>query len=320
MNSEVSSDAPLVSVSMIAYNHQDFIEQAVNSVLMQQIDFAMELVIGEDNSTDQTRAILKQLQAENPTRIRLLLREQNLGMHQNFRHTLRECRGEFIALLEGDDFWTDENKLQKQVDFLRAHPECAFCHHNIASCRDENCVEREPYFSAPRPEIYDLRELLRGHVHTCSVLLRCKYLPEPFPDWTTQLAMADYPFFVFLAERGSVGYLHQTMAIYRLHAGGVYGLKALVRNSLASIAMFERVDRHLKFGYHNVISERILRFWYDIVTDSAAAGDWQKVRFYGRKCLRFRPLLAHWRLKARVALRLYAAPLWKLMNARRAGK
>ena len=98
-----------VSVCMITYNHERFIAQAIESVLMQETDFRVELVIGEDCSTDGTRAIVREFGERFPERIRLLLPEHNLGMMPNFVATLSACRGQYVALLEGDDYWTDRS-------------------------------------------------------------------------------------------------------------------------------------------------------------------------------------------------------------------
>ena len=116
---------PLVSVVFITYNHEKYVEKALRSVLEQETEFPFEVVIGEDCSKDNTRQIVKQVAAEYPEReVRFLFREKNLGRPTlNVYETTMECRGEFLAYLEGDDFWTDPKKLQKQVDFLRSHPE-----------------------------------------------------------------------------------------------------------------------------------------------------------------------------------------------------
>src|SRR6266576_3052599 len=116
-----------VSALIVTYNQEKFIEQAVRSALMQQVNFPYEIVIGEDCSTDNTRAIVERLASENPGKIRAILRDKNLGMHGNHRATYNECRGQYIAMLEGDDYWTDPHKLQKQADFLDTHPECCLC-------------------------------------------------------------------------------------------------------------------------------------------------------------------------------------------------
>ena len=132
-----------VSVAMITYNHERFIAQAIESVLMQQTDFAVELVIGEDCSTDGTREIVRAYGERYPERVHPLLHEHNLGLkgHNNFVATLKACRGQYIALLEGDDYWTDPHKLQKQVDFLDGHPEYVGCFHNAMEVFDDGIRE-----------------------------------------------------------------------------------------------------------------------------------------------------------------------------------
>ncbi len=114
----------VVSVVFITYNHEKYVEKALRSVLEQETDFDFEVVVGEDCSTDRTREIVSSVAAEYPGRVNLLFREKNLGRPtKNVYETTMACKGEFIAYLEGDDYWTDKKKLQKQVDFLRAHPE-----------------------------------------------------------------------------------------------------------------------------------------------------------------------------------------------------
>src|SRR5690349_16516557 len=107
-----------VSVCMVTYNHEKFIEKAIEGVLMQETDFDVELVIGEDFSTDQTRSIIEKYQQKYPGKIIIAPSEHNLGMMKNFVNTLNTCTGEYIALCEGDDFWTDPTKLQRQVEFM----------------------------------------------------------------------------------------------------------------------------------------------------------------------------------------------------------
>src|SRR5882762_4326458 len=119
--------APKVSVAMICYKQEQFITQAVESAMMQKTDFPYELVISDDCSPDSTREIALDLQRRYPDRIRLLLPETNRGMMSNFVQTLRACTGDYIALLEGDDYWIDARKLQKQADLLDTHPEFPAC-------------------------------------------------------------------------------------------------------------------------------------------------------------------------------------------------
>lgn len=109
----------VVTVAMITYNHESFIAEAIEGVLMQRTDFNYQLLIGEDNSTDRTREIILDYMKCNQDIIHLLPQEKNLGMIPNFIETLKACNGKYIALCEGDDYWIDPDKLQKQVDFFR---------------------------------------------------------------------------------------------------------------------------------------------------------------------------------------------------------
>ncbi len=110
--------APIVSVIMTTYNHSRFIAQAIDSVLSQKTNFPIELIIGEDCSTDNTRQICLDYQQKDPTIIRLFLPEENVGFLRNYGQLLKLCRGKYIAIISGDDYWCDSTKLQKQYDCL----------------------------------------------------------------------------------------------------------------------------------------------------------------------------------------------------------
>ena len=119
---------PVVSVLFITYNHERYLHRSLDSVLSQKTDFEFEVVVGEDCSNDSTREILMGYRERYPDKIRLLFRDRNFGRPTlNVYETAMECRGKYIATLEGDDFWTDGSKLQKAVDFLEAHPEYSGC-------------------------------------------------------------------------------------------------------------------------------------------------------------------------------------------------
>ena len=137
-----------LSVIFITYNHEKYVERALRSVLEQKTDFSYEVVVGEDCSTDSTREILKRVVEDYPEKkenVRFLFRKENLGRPTlNVYLTTKECRGEYLAYLEGDDYWTDENKLQKQVDFLESHPEYIACTHGLIMVDDEGLEIEDP--------------------------------------------------------------------------------------------------------------------------------------------------------------------------------
>lgn len=132
---------PLVTVVTITYNHERYIAKCIDGVLSQKVDFPMEFIIAEDCSTDGTRAICEDYARKHPESIRLITSETNIGYNPNELRAMKAARGKYIAYCEGDDYWTDPNKLQKQVDFLEAHPEYSICFHR---CRHWD-VDRDTY-------------------------------------------------------------------------------------------------------------------------------------------------------------------------------
>ncbi len=195
-----------VSVMMTTYNHGPFIAEAVKSALAQAVDFPFEIVIGEDCSTDNTRAILQDLQAANPGVIRLLARETNWGRRKNFIDTLWACQGEYIAILEGDDYWTSMDKLQRQADLLDQHPEYALCFHPAVKRFEED--GRDVIFKPPAGrDRFSLVDLLdRNFIATCAVMFRSRLFPD-LPSWFDHVPAGDWPLHVLNAQHGDIGYL-----------------------------------------------------------------------------------------------------------------
>ena len=121
-------EMPLVSVCMTTYNHEPYIAEAIESVLAQQTSFGVELVVGEDCSTDRTAAICREYAAKYPDRIRLVTSPENVGWRANYRRTFEACRGKYVAYLDGDDWWCDPRKLQMQADLMESDPGCGMCY------------------------------------------------------------------------------------------------------------------------------------------------------------------------------------------------
>ncbi len=122
---------PLVSICLLTYNHEDYIRQCLDSILAQQVNFKYEVVVGDDCSQDSTQDILREYQEKNPDIFQMYLRDHNLGATRNLYDILNKCKGKYLAGIEGDDYWIDENKLQIQFDFLENHPEYIGCSHDV---------------------------------------------------------------------------------------------------------------------------------------------------------------------------------------------
>jgi glycosyltransferase involved in cell wall biosynthesis len=236
---------------MITYNHAAFIAQALDSVLMQRTNFEYEIVIGEDCSKDGTAEIIKKYQGNHPGKILPKFYEKNAGMNKNFQETLERCSGEYIAILEGDDYWTDPDKLQMQVDFLDKNLDCALCHHrvdHVVSPGGEKLREFPPQkFRAPRSDPGWLAMV--NYIQTCSIVFRRKWLPV-FGDQFQQLKLGDWPLCVLLGEQGWIGYLDRNMASYRIHANNTwndrpadYKLRGM---EMMALYLLERVGENSK--------------------------------------------------------------------------
>ncbi len=208
---------PTVSVAMITYNHADYIQAAIEGVMMQQTSFPVELIIGEDCSTDETRKICIEYQKKYPDKIRLLLPDKNIGVVLNCLNTFQACVGKYTAICEGDDYWTEPHKLQIQVDFLEAHPEYAGTAHQSLVIGES--TENRLFRNNVSNEI-GLNQLLGIRLyHTASVVFRTNIL-ELFYQAPTVLS-ADRLLNFLIAISGKIRYSDDCMCVYRIHAGGI---------------------------------------------------------------------------------------------------
>lgn len=142
MNEKIG-DEYLLSICMLTYNHENWISKAIEGVLMQKTRFKFELVIGEDCSNDKTKEIVLSYSNKHPKVIRAIFNEKNLGLAENFSQILTICKGKYIAICEGDDFWTNPNKLQNQVDYLENNPNCIIVSHNATRFYEEKSIEKQ---------------------------------------------------------------------------------------------------------------------------------------------------------------------------------
>lgn len=266
-----------LSVLIISYNHERFIAQAVESALNQLTDFEYEIVVGDDCSLDGTMQILMGLRQQNPDRIRLLPSERNIGMNRNLVRTLKACKGEYVALLEGDDHWTSNFKLHKQVAFLDQHPECALCFHSVEVIFDDG---RPTYELRPEDhgEITHLRDLLRGNfIQTCSTVFRNRLFGE-FPTWFFSLQMGDWPLHILNARHGTIGYIDSTMAAYRVHANGVWSSASQIKRIQAAIEMYRHIASLFDGDDLRIIQSMVSVHFLEMAKFCMANGDFGRAR------------------------------------------
>lgn len=278
-----------VSVLMITYNHKKFIAQAIDSVLMQEVDFEYEIVIGEDCSTDNTRNIVIDFQKKYPQKIRLLLPEKNLGMHNNLITTLKACKGKYVAVLEGDDYWSSPHKLQKQADFLDKYPECSICFHNATELYEDKSQKIHSFTSDYPQQILDIEDLLaQNFAYTCTAMFRrILFTHYKFPDWYSQglVPVGDYPLWIFNAEHGKIGYLFDVMGVYRIQNEGIWSSKNKVKQLQDEIIVNEYINKYLNLKYQDIIKNKISLFHSEIAKEYEKKGDHVQAIKYLKKLL-----------------------------------
>lgn len=216
------SKFPLLSICSITYNHDKFIRDTINGVLLQKTDFDIELVIGEDCSTDNTRLICNDYAAKYPELIKLLPSIRNIGISQNFIRTIQACKGQYIAICEGDDYWTDHFKLQKQVDFLKANKDHGMVHTgaNVVNSNGELIfISNDP---KPNGDVF-LDLLKSAFIITCSVCIRTEII-KPLTKRAVNENLwyiMDYWFWAHCAMQSKVHYIQEITSAYRSHENGI---------------------------------------------------------------------------------------------------
>jgi glycosyltransferase involved in cell wall biosynthesis len=253
----------LLSVCMITYNHEAYIHESIEGVLMQKCNFDYELVIGEDFSNDLTRIICEEYATQYP-QINLLPSERNIGIMPNFIRTLQACTGKYIALCEGDDYWTDPFKLQKQVDFMEANPKFSAVGHQTKIIY-ENDPGKTELFSGYSEHSLSKKEIVQSNVfHTNAIVFRKDALMKY--DLNNAKHLYDHPLFILIAQSGNFYILPDIMSVYRKHDNGAAGTSTPEKAYPGQILWIREVREilGLRFflGYHFLSSQ--VHFYYAI--------------------------------------------------------
>jgi glycosyltransferase involved in cell wall biosynthesis len=277
-----------VSVLITTYNHEKFIAIAIDSALTQQVNFDYEIVIGEDCSTDRTRLIVQDFQRRHPDKIRLLLPDKNLGSSRNYILTLQACKGEYIAILEGDDYWTSPFKLQRQVDFLDNHPECSLCFHNVKTFWEDRPQESWNHNVVTQKEISTLEDILEGDfLATSSVMFR-RSVFHKIPEWFYP-SVGDWSGCILCAQHGKIGYINEVMGAYRKHRGGMWSQLSRIQQLEQIIRGYEGMNANLNFSYDKTIKGLMSIYYYELAIEYERKEELEKAGHLLKKCIHKRP-------------------------------
>lgn len=223
-----------LSVFVVTYNQETYIRQCLDSIVMQKVDFEYEVIIGEDCSTDKTPQICDEY-AKKYSFIHVYHHHQNLGLVKNWEFVLNHCSGEYVAMIEGDDYWTDKNKLQTQVNWLEIHREYVITSTNVNVVCEGEINDSEQWF--PKRETGDVKMieyLTPGICHTSSVVMRNLLYNIKYPSW---IYMTDTYTFLLMSQKGRAFHFEKIMSSYRRH-----------NSNTSSQSAFSQIEKVIKFA------------------------------------------------------------------------
>ena len=255
----------MVAVWMVTYNHGEFIENAIESVMMQKSTFKYKLFIGEDNSTDKTREICKKLQEKYTDRIELILHEKNIGANSNGMYMYKRCLesgSKYIALLEGDDFWTDPNKLQKQVDFLEQNLNYSICFTNLNLLINNNLENSDinQLINSKKNHSASLENFLSPYVwYTPTCVFR-----NVVNFNKVKALLYDTSIFSILLKYGNAYLINDVTSVYRIHNQGTWSMKSKLYKLKLNTKIFKSMA-YFHNGKVKLINESFLWGVIDII-------------------------------------------------------
>lgn len=268
---------PLVSIVCLTYNEEDFVRDTFDNFLSQKTTFPFEVLVYDDASQDRTPEIIKEYAAKYPDIFRVTLYEENnfkkgLGFY-GLRVGFNEAQGKYIAYCEGDDYWCDDHKLQKQVDFLESHPKYYVCAHETRIRNDFDSKENGTLFSRAnfnsyidisKRKHYTFEDTLTGNIfHISSMMFRNS--PIQWPEWICEVTALDMVLFMILAEKGDIYRLDDVMSVYRQNRCSVTNTQQQFKSKLASnsmlINLLSKMDAYWSNKYHKMIT-RVLAMFY----------------------------------------------------------
>jgi glycosyltransferase involved in cell wall biosynthesis len=251
----MSNYSPKVSIWCPSYNHEKYIAQAIEGFLMQKVNFPIEIIIHDDASTDKTAQVIKEYEVKYPYLLKCIYQSEN-QLSKDGGYLTKTClqiaSGKYIALCEGDDYWTDPHKLQKQVDFLEKNEGFAICFHNMKIIYDDS---RETHYSNPpdQRELTTLEDLACGnYIYTASCVFRNGLIKE-FPTWYKDAPVGDYVLHMLNAQYGKIKYFDEVMGVYRVHKDGIWENNNFIFRIEKWIELLELMKNHFTTEVNDIL-------------------------------------------------------------------
>lgn len=254
----------MVSVECNSYNQEDFIAEALESILMQETNFAFEILVHDDASTDRTADIIRSYEQRYPDIIKPIYQTENQYSKDVPFETFNDerARGKYLAICEGDDYWTDPEKLQRQVDYMEAHPECSMCVHaaeKVSAVSKKKVATIRP---SHKDKLFSVEEVIEGGgdlFATNSILYSREKIPK-MPEFYLNATIGDYPLVIWGALRGTFYYMDRNMAAYRVEVKGswtdmqVSDVAAKQKHLQEVAVLLDEINTFTNFKYDYVIN------------------------------------------------------------------
>jgi glycosyltransferase involved in cell wall biosynthesis len=240
----VMKDNITVSVIMITYAHEKYIQQAINGVLMQNVNFHVELIIADDCSKDNTESIVSSYSNHpNYNWIKYTKHRINKGMMLNLIWSLKQAKGKYIALCEGDDYWTDPLKLQKQVDFLQTNSNVVLYAHQASILHEDSSKNFELYAPYSNDFIIEniKHKINNWNIPTLSVMFKRENIK--LPNWFEKVKSGDFFLYNIIAQKGSFYFSKEIMGVYRNHSCGIskkYNRIEWIKSNIENMKLFSK--------------------------------------------------------------------------------
>lgn len=279
---------------MTSFEHGHYVARALDGVLAQE-GVELELIVGDDCSADSTRDVIREYARAHPRRIRTFFPERNLGQGGKaiFAPLIGMARSPYLAMLDADDYWTDPNKLRRQLAYLDGHPDCSMAFHDALCVYEDGSRPAEPHTGPDHPAELAVPELLDScPVASCTPVFRREAI-DPLPGWYFEMPWGDWPLYFLAARCGRIHYQPDVMAVYRIHARGMYSSLSRLDSLSTLVSFYDELVGVVAPAHEPRRRRRLAETWLKLAFEHERLGDYAAARHSLRASLRLRPPAPH---------------------------
>jgi glycosyltransferase involved in cell wall biosynthesis len=315
--SSATNPVPLVSVSVTAFNSEMWLGRALDSVLMQETSFPIEIVVGDDCSRDGTVAVANAYRERSPQSIRVLARSANVGMQRNYYETFEQCRGKYIAWLDADDYWTAPEKLEMQVQTMEADPTVSACGHFGRAVTNDGTVEEERYPFLP-PGRYGAAEIIRHNFLLSATIMFRNGIHHGLPQWFFDLpGLVDWPVLVLAGLSGDIVLLDRLMADYTFTQGSAYNSKGSIYGENVDLRFLEVLESFVPIQWRRTVRAGKGEIYERLAYHYREEGDFRAARKAALKAFRTPYMMDNIAGKSKAMLAtIFREAQWRLRGER----